>query len=58
MGDDVNIAARLTSQAKPGEVIVSDKAMSLVGSLDMDGEIRDLQLKGRSEPVRVRVLKF
>lgn len=58
LGDDVNIAARLTAQARPGEVIVSEKAWSMAEDLDTNGEIRELQLKGRSEPVKVRVLKF
>jgi adenylate cyclase len=57
LGDNVNITARLASQAGPGEALISDAAYSAAG-LDLGPvEQRQLELKGRSEPVSVRVLR-
>ena len=57
LGDAANTAARLASAAGAGEVLVSAAACSAAG-LDAGGlERRQLQLKGRSEPVEVRVLR-
>jgi adenylate cyclase len=56
LGDNVNISARLASKAGAGEVLVSD-ATCQAAQLDTQGlEKRDLELKGRSEPVRAWVL--
>ncbi len=56
LGDNVNIAARLASEAKQGEVLASE-ATSEAAGVDTSGlEERQLQLKGKTEPVRVRVL--
>ena len=56
LGDNVNVAARLASKAGAGEVLVSeatcDAARMETGVL----EKRDLELKGKSELVSVRVL--
>ena len=57
LGDAVNIAARLASQARAGEIIVSEEAILLAGLEDDDFEQRRLSLKGRSEPVDVRVMQ-
>jgi adenylate cyclase len=55
LGDTVNIAARLTSMAGPGEILVSDQA-ARAAELDTSGlEGRTLDLKGREEPVRAWV---
>lgn len=57
LGDNVNIAARLASAAGPGEVIISE---AVIKAAEFDyGELekRQLALKGKSEPVNVRVLK-
>jgi adenylate cyclase len=57
LGDNVNITARLASQAGAGEALVSDAAYAAAG-LDIGNlEQRQLELKGKSEPVGVRVLK-
>jgi adenylate cyclase len=55
-GDEVNTAARLASKAAPGEIVISEQALQ---KAHMDGgelESRSLELKGISEPVRVRVM--
>lgn len=57
LGDAVNIAARLASQAKAGEILVSESTYHAAGLTSGDLERRNLYLKGRSEPVDVRVLK-
>lgn len=57
LGDNVNITARLASQAGPGEILISDAAYAAAG-LDL-GELehRQLELKGKSEITGVRVLR-
>jgi adenylate cyclase len=59
LGDAVNTAARLASNAGPGEILVSEQAWNAASSgLEVEGaEVRQLQLKGRSEAVEVRVLR-
>jgi adenylate cyclase len=56
LGDAVNIAARLASEAQSGEFVVSEDALSAAAMEDFEGERRALNLKGRIEPVNVRVL--
>jgi adenylate cyclase len=55
MGDAINIAARLASQAGAGEALISDAAYAAAG-LQENLEARRLTLKGKSEPVAVRVM--
>jgi adenylate cyclase len=57
LGDNVNITARLASEAGPGEILISDTAFS-AAKLDL-GELehRQLELKGKSEPIGVHVLE-
>jgi adenylate cyclase len=57
LGDAANTAARLASQAGPGEILVSEDACHAAGMAMDGGETRTLQLKGRIQPVTVRVLK-
>lgn len=57
LGDHVNIAARLASEAGAGEILISDATYSAAG-LDLgDLERRQLELKGKSEPISVRILE-
>jgi adenylate cyclase len=57
LGDNVNITARLASQAGSGEILISDASYSAAG-LDLHGlEHRSLELKGKSEPIGVQVLR-
>lgn len=57
LGDSVNIAARLASEAQTGELILSEDAVTEAGMEDLGGDVQELSLKGRTEKVRVRVLK-
>jgi adenylate cyclase len=56
LGDNVNIAARLASKAGAGEVLASE-ATCTAAVIKTEGlEKRELELKGKSELVSVRVL--
>ena len=57
LGDNVNITARLASNARQGEILVTDAAYRAAGLNLEDLEQRQLTLKGKSEPIDVRVLK-
>lgn len=57
LGDAVNVAARLASVARAGEILVSDAAYRAAG-LDLgEHERRDVDLKGRTERVGVHVVR-
>jgi adenylate cyclase len=56
IGDEVNTAARLASKAAEGEIIVSEKALQKADLVGDGLETRSLELKGISEPVKVRVM--
>lgn len=56
LGDVVNVAARLASAAGAGELLVTEPAIQ-VANVDADAaERRQLNLKGKTEPVPVVVL--
>ena len=56
LGDNVNIAARLASKAGQGEVIISEDTYD-AAQIKTEGLVkRELELKGKSELVSVRVL--
>ena len=55
-GDAVNVAARLQQAAEPGETLVGDSTWRLVRDAVTTGEPREVQVKGRDEPVVVRRL--
>lgn len=57
LGDNVNITARLASKAGAGEALISDVAYASAGLNLGDLEHRQLELKGKSELVGVRVLQ-
>lgn len=57
LGDSVNTTARLASQAGPGEIFVSDTASAAAGLEVHTLEHRWLELKGKSEPIGVHVLR-
>ena len=53
LGDTVNVAARLQSQAASGEVILAAEVQAVCEDLFPNGEPRTLALKGRDVPVTV-----
>jgi class 3 adenylate cyclase len=57
MGDNVNTTARITSKAGPGEALISDVACTAADLELGDLEQRQLELKGKSESISVRVLQ-
>jgi adenylate cyclase len=56
LGDAPNTAARLSSAAAAGEILVSDGAFTAAALDGAQLERRQLELKGKSDPVQVRVL--
>jgi len=56
LGDAPNTAARLSSSAAAGEILISDGAFEATQLDDQNMEQRELTLKGKSEVVGVRVL--
>lgn len=51
IGDTVNLASRLESASQPGTVLVSEETYRRTRALFHYSPIKDLQLKGYSEPV-------
>jgi adenylate cyclase len=57
LGDEVNVAARLASNAAAGEIVVGESSVA-AAALDTAGlEKRTLALKGKSEPRDVWVMR-
>jgi adenylate cyclase len=56
LGDVPNTAARFSSKAGPGEILVSQSAAAAAGLQTSSLEQRLLDLKGKSEPVPAFVL--
>ncbi len=57
LGDSVNVAARLASLAGTGEILISDEACNQAGLPRSGLSERLLELKGKSEPARVWVMR-
>ena len=58
LGENVNLAARLASMAESGEALISCATYAAAG-LDLgDLEQRELDVKGKTAPVSVRVLEL
>jgi class 3 adenylate cyclase len=53
LGDAPNTAARLSSKAASGEILVSRPALEAGGLEGMDGQAEELALKGKQESVAV-----
>lgn len=54
LGESANLAARLSSAAAPGELIVSEAAALKAGLGELNWDKRQLDLKGLPEPISVR----
>jgi class 3 adenylate cyclase/predicted ATPase len=50
-GDAVNVAARLEQAAQPGEVLIGQPTLALVGGTAEVEPVEPLELKGKAEPV-------
>lgn len=57
VGDVVNVAARLQGLAAEGEVLVTEGTYQAVALLFPDAPRRELELKGKSQPVPARVIQ-
>ncbi len=57
LGDAANTAARLSSKAEVGQILISEPAFKSALMTRADLEKRSLDLKGKSEPVTVFVLE-
>ena len=57
LGDHVNIAARLASEAEAGEILISDASYSASGLKLENLEYRQMELKGKNELVGVHILR-
>jgi adenylate cyclase len=56
LGDAPNTTSRLASQAKAGEILISEETQR-AARLDLQAfEQRELDLKGKAEPMKVRVM--
>ena len=58
IGDVVNTAARLQAEAKPGQIVMSERVYREVAERYPEVPRVELQLKGKSEPVAARVVEF
>src|SRR5919201_1493852 len=59
-GDAVNVAARLQQAAQPGEALVGEETLALVGAAADVEAVEALTLKGKAEPVpayRLRAMR-
>ncbi len=57
LGDAVNTTARLSAVAAAGEILISEDAYTRSGLKLGELEKRNLELRGRSMPLAVRVLR-
>jgi len=57
LADAVNVTARLASEAGPGELLVSEATAATIGVTDAALESRRLDIRGRSAPIGVLVLR-
>jgi len=56
LGDTVNVAARLQGAAAAGQILVTEETYLQVAAKFPDVPGREIELKGKSEPVRVRTI--
>ncbi len=57
LGDAVNVASRLGSNAATGEIVISQRTALMAGMDTANLEKRTLELKGKSEPMDVWVMR-
>jgi adenylate cyclase len=57
LGDTVNTAARLQALAQPGELVVSEELCRSASGARLEGDCRTVELRGKSEPFALRVVR-
>ena len=57
LGDEVNVAARLMQAAQPGQILVTERISSVTERAFEFDRLPPLQVKGKSEPLRVSALR-
>jgi adenylate cyclase len=56
LGDVVNTAARLQAEAKPGQIVMTDRVYALVADRYSQASKVQFDLRGKSDPVVARVV--
>ncbi len=56
LGDVVNTAARLQAEARPGQIVMSERVYQAVSERFPGASAVEFTLKGKSEPVAARVI--
>ncbi len=56
LGDPVNTASRLQSQAKPGQIVMSERVYASTDGRYPNALAVELDLKGKAEPVAARIV--
>ena len=56
VGDTTNLAARLMSIAKPGQIVVTERTQHLRAGFFVFEDLGEFQVKGKTEPVRAYAL--
>ena len=56
VGDTVNTARRICTEAQPGQVLLSEFTFVQVASAVVTGPVFELSAKGKAEPVKIRPL--
>ncbi len=57
MGDEVNLAARLMTKAKPGEILIGPRIYARVRDSFETEAVEPLHLKGKSQPVEAHLVQ-
>ena len=58
IGDNVNLAARLCSIAKAGEVIISENTKKLLSYSDFQlNKLDPVKIKGKEKPIQIYLIK-
>jgi adenylate cyclase len=58
IGDTVNVASRLTSQASPGQIVISAATHALIGRGISCCQLSPMKLKGRDEAIEVHEVRW
>ena len=58
IGDEVNTAARLQGEAKPGQMIMTERVYQETSTRYPDAPRVELQLRGKSQPVTARMVEI